>query len=143
MPLMPVFATQIFHGGPHTLGLLMTTSGCGALVGALWLAARRSVIGLGRVIAYAAAAFGVGLVAFSFAPVLLTGQGERSQWARAVGLSLSPRACYNRGRGGSRPPRPARHHGLRSGDRTGAAGPGHVHRRVGRRVRCIPARIAR
>src|SRR5947208_8157186 len=29
--LMPVFATQIFHGGPHTLGLLMTASGCGAL----------------------------------------------------------------------------------------------------------------
>ncbi len=39
--LMPVFATKTFHGGPHTLGLLMTSSGCGALIGALWLAARR------------------------------------------------------------------------------------------------------
>src|SRR5262249_56493638 len=37
--LMPVFATQIFHGGPHTLGFLMTASGCGALLGALWLPA--------------------------------------------------------------------------------------------------------
>ena len=51
--LMPVFATTVFHGGPHTLGILMTSSGCGALLGALWLAQRRSVIGLGRVISVA------------------------------------------------------------------------------------------
>ena len=48
--LMPVFATGVFHGGPHTLGILMTSSGGGALLGALWLAGRRSVIGLGRII---------------------------------------------------------------------------------------------
>ena len=48
--LMPVFAATVFHGGPHTLGFLMGASGCGALVGALWLATRRSVIGLGRII---------------------------------------------------------------------------------------------
>ena len=46
--LMPVFAASVFHGGPHTLGLLMAASGCGALAGALWLASRRSVVGLGR-----------------------------------------------------------------------------------------------
>jgi len=63
--LMPVFATQIFHGGPHTLGFLMTASGCGALLGALWLAARRSVVGLGRVIPMASALFGAGLIAFA------------------------------------------------------------------------------
>jgi MFS family permease len=68
--LMPVFATRVFHGGPHTLGILMTSSGCGALFGALWLAGRRSVIGLGRVIPTAATLFGVGLIAFSFARVL-------------------------------------------------------------------------
>jgi MFS family permease len=64
--LMPVFATQIFHGGPHTLGFLMTASGCGALLGALWLAARRSVVGLGRVIPAATALFGAGLISFAF-----------------------------------------------------------------------------
>ncbi len=64
--LMPVFAATIFHGGPHTLGWLMTASGCGALAGALWLASRRSVLGLGRVIPSASALFGVGLIAFSF-----------------------------------------------------------------------------
>jgi MFS family permease len=69
--LMPVFATQVFHGGPHTLGFLMTASGCGALVGALWLATRKSVVGLGRIIIVASALFGVGLIAFSFSTALL------------------------------------------------------------------------
>jgi MFS family permease len=64
--LMPVFATTVFQGGPHTLGLLMTSSGCGALLGALWLAQRRSVVGLGRVIPTASALFGTGLICFSF-----------------------------------------------------------------------------
>ena len=68
--LMPVFATTVFHGGPHTLGILMTSSGCGALLGALWLAGRRSVVGLGRVIPIAAAVFGAGLIAFSLSPGL-------------------------------------------------------------------------
>jgi MFS family permease len=68
--LMPVFATNVFHGGPHTLGILMTSSGCGALLGALWLAGRRSVIGLGRIIAIASGLFGVGLMTFSFSHVL-------------------------------------------------------------------------
>jgi MFS family permease len=68
--LMPIFTTETFHGGPHTLGLLMTSSGCGALVGALWLAARKTVVGLGRIIAWAGVAFGGGLVAFSFASTL-------------------------------------------------------------------------
>ena len=68
--LMPVFATEVFHGGPHTLGFLMTASGCGALIGALWLATRKSVLGLGRIISIASASFGAGLIAFSFSPVL-------------------------------------------------------------------------
>ncbi len=68
--LMPVFAKTVFQGGPRTLGLLMTSSGCGALLGALWLAQRKSVIGLGRVIPIAGALFGAGLIAFSFTHVL-------------------------------------------------------------------------
>jgi MFS family permease len=68
--MMPVFATTVFQGGPHTLGILMTSSGCGALFGALWLAQRQSVIGLSRVIPMASALFGAGLIAFSFTDVL-------------------------------------------------------------------------
>jgi MFS family permease len=68
--LMPIFAVTVFKGGPRTLGALMTASGCGALLGALWLAQRKSVVGLGRVIPIATAMFGAGLIAFSFMHVL-------------------------------------------------------------------------
>jgi MFS family permease len=64
--LMPAIAANVLHGGPHTLGYLMTASGLGALVGAFYLASRRTVLGLGRVIVTATAAFGAGLVVFSF-----------------------------------------------------------------------------
>ena len=59
--LMPVFASKILHGGPHTLGFLMGAAGVGAII-----AARKSVRGLYRVIPAVAAVFGGGLVAFSF-----------------------------------------------------------------------------
>jgi MFS family permease len=65
MVLMPIMAGRVLHGGPHTLGFLMAASGLGALAGALYLASRASVLGLGRVIAASAAGFGVGLVLFS------------------------------------------------------------------------------
>lgn len=68
--LMPVFANEILHGGPNTLGILMAASGVGALAGALFLAGRKSVLGLGKYIPLTAAAFGAGLVAFSFSRVL-------------------------------------------------------------------------
>jgi len=63
--LMPIFAGRILHGGAHTLGFLMAAIGVGALVGAITLAARRTVLGLGRLIPIAAAGFGAGLMAFS------------------------------------------------------------------------------
>jgi MFS family permease len=68
--LMPAIASKVLHGGPHTLGFLMTASGLGALTGALYLAARPSVVGLARVIVIATAAFGAGLICFSFSHVL-------------------------------------------------------------------------
>jgi len=68
--LMPVIANDVLHGGPNTLGLLMAASGVGALVGAMFLAARKSVLGLGKFIPITAAAFGAGLVAFSFSRVI-------------------------------------------------------------------------
>ena len=64
--LMPVFAATILHGNARTLGILMTSAGVGALVGALLLAARRRVDGLGRVVALACGSFGAALILFSF-----------------------------------------------------------------------------
>jgi MFS family permease len=68
--LMPAIAANLLHGGPHTLGFLMTASGAGALVGALYLASRKSVRGLGNVMFIATGTFGVGLVAFSLSHTL-------------------------------------------------------------------------
>src|SRR5579862_2723599 len=69
--LMPIFAGRILHGGAHTLGFLMAAVGIGALFGAVRLAARRTVRGLGRVIPMTAAGFGASLIAFS---------ASRMQW---------------------------------------------------------------
>jgi len=68
--LMPVFAEKILGGGPNTLGFLMASTGIGALIGALFLASRKTVLGLGRFIPRMAGLFGVGLIAFSFSHVL-------------------------------------------------------------------------
>jgi MFS family permease len=67
--LLPVFAKDILHGGPHTLGFLAGASGLGAVIGAFYLASRESVVGLVRLICVAAAFFGIGLLAFSFSTV--------------------------------------------------------------------------
>ncbi|MFH1079764.1 MAG: MFS transporter [Pseudomonadota bacterium] len=68
--LMPAFARDILHGGSRTLGFLMSAAGAGALVGAIYLAARKSVLGLGRIIPLAAGIFGVGLIFFSLSRIV-------------------------------------------------------------------------
>ncbi|WP_254508850.1 MFS transporter [Anatilimnocola floriformis] len=67
--LMPVFAAELLKGGPYTLGLLSAASGLGALGGALYLASRPSVLGLGRVIIVATTLLGVSLAAFSWSHI--------------------------------------------------------------------------
>jgi MFS family permease len=64
--LMPVFAKDILQGGANTLGYLMGASGIGALTGALYLARRTTVLGLGRVVVAAAVLMGTALICFSF-----------------------------------------------------------------------------
>jgi MFS family permease len=63
--LMPIFASEVLGGGPLALGGLLGAAGVGALAGALTLAARKSVRGLGRVVALSAAVFGSLLMLFS------------------------------------------------------------------------------
>lgn len=69
--LMPIFASSVLHGGAHTLGFLMAAAGLGALAGAITLAMRRSVLGLGRVIVWSASLFGLGLIGFGLSGALL------------------------------------------------------------------------
>jgi len=77
--LMPIFGDALsrtvylpFHhslsaadAGAQTLGFLMGASGVGAFCGALFLASRRTVVGLGKVIALAAGTFGLAILAFA------------------------------------------------------------------------------
>jgi MFS family permease len=69
--LMPVFASQVLHGGPHTLGYLMGASGVGALVSAVSLAVRKSVRGLVTMIQISAVVFGCGLILFGLSRNLI------------------------------------------------------------------------
>jgi MFS family permease len=69
--LMPVFAKEVLQGGPHTLGFLMGAVGVGALCGAFYLASRKSVLGLGKVIVIAASSFGIALIFFSLSATLI------------------------------------------------------------------------
>jgi MFS family permease len=73
--LMPVFASKILKGGPHTLGFLMGAVGVGALISAISLALRKTVVGLGRMIYISTALFGVSLIFFGM---------SRNIWASLV-----------------------------------------------------------
>jgi MFS family permease len=87
--LMPVFAKDILHGNAHTLGFLFGAVGSGALIGAIYLASRKTVLGLGRWIAIATSIFSLGLLFFSFSRniylsvglMLFTGFGMMMQMA--------------------------------------------------------------
>ncbi len=68
--LMPIFARDILKGGPHTLGFLMGAVGTGALVSAISLALRKTVLGLGRMIPISTAALGIGLILFGMSRIL-------------------------------------------------------------------------
>ena len=63
--LMPIFADNILHGGARGLGFLMACAGVGSLAGALTLATRSTIRGLGRIVAASAVVFGVALMGFA------------------------------------------------------------------------------
>lgn len=64
--LMPIFADRILHSGARGLGILMGFSGAGALIGALALAAKSSLRGLGTWVAACSACFGLFLAMFAY-----------------------------------------------------------------------------
>ena len=69
MVLMPIFAAQVLHGGPHTLGFLMGALGVGSLASGISLVLRKSVRGLLKMIPIAAAVFGASLILFGFSAI--------------------------------------------------------------------------
>lgn len=64
--LMPIFAKDILNGGAQALGFLMAAAGIGALSGGIYLASRKSVLGLGKILTFATALFGFGIIIFAF-----------------------------------------------------------------------------
>lgn len=68
--LMPVVSVEILHGDAHTLGLLLSSAGVGALLGGAYMSTRASVLGLGVVVAYAPLLCGVGLIGFALSRML-------------------------------------------------------------------------
>jgi MFS family permease len=68
--LLPVFAGNVLHGGPHTLGWLSGACGVGALVSGLSLVARRSVVGLTSMLRVASLVLGGALILFGLSHTL-------------------------------------------------------------------------
>jgi MFS family permease len=66
MTLMPVLVREVYSGGPDVMGILVGAAGVGAVCGTLFLASRRNVRGLVRVIACASFAAGASLAALSW-----------------------------------------------------------------------------
>jgi MFS family permease len=63
--LLPVFASMILHGGPHTFGFLTGATGLGAFISAVVLALRKSIVGLGKRMAWSSLMLGAGLIVFA------------------------------------------------------------------------------
>lgn len=68
--LVPVIAEQVLKGGAESLGFLMAASGVGALTGGIYLTTRQTILGIGKLIAFAPAILGIGLIAFSLSRFL-------------------------------------------------------------------------
>ena len=69
--LAPVVAKEMLHGNASTFGFLMSAFGSGALIGAVYLLNKKTVLGLGRLIALAASLFGLSLILFSFSHIFV------------------------------------------------------------------------
>ncbi len=64
--LVPAFAKDVLGGDSHTQGFILSSIGAGALMAAIYLAARKSILGLGKVVSIMGVVFGVSLVCVSF-----------------------------------------------------------------------------
>jgi MFS family permease len=77
--IVPIFATKILRGDAHTLGFLMAASGIGALSGAIYMSTRKTVLGLGKIVASAPFIYGTGLIAFAL---------SRAVWLSVLAIAM-------------------------------------------------------
>lgn len=69
--LLPYFAREVYAGGAQTFGFMSASAGAGALLGTLYLASRKTVAGLDRVIGNAVLSAGCALAVFAMSDMLL------------------------------------------------------------------------
>ena len=69
MTFIPAYVKTILRGGSEMLGLLLSCIGVGSFIAALYLAARKSVLGLGKVVMLSGALLGIGLSVMSFVTI--------------------------------------------------------------------------
>ena len=69
MTFIPAYVKTILHGGSEMLGLLLSCIGVGSFIAALYLAARKSVLGLGKVVMLSGVLLGIGLSVMSFVSI--------------------------------------------------------------------------
>ncbi|MDP4210839.1 MAG: MFS transporter [Bacteroidota bacterium] len=70
LTLLPAYTGGVLKGGSNILGFLMSATGAGALLGAIYLASRKSVLGLGKIIVFSSLFFGLFLIGFSLLNIL-------------------------------------------------------------------------
>jgi MFS family permease len=66
--LMPVYVDRVLHGGPHTMGYMLSAAGTGAVIGTAYLAWRPELRGLVAIIGGSAVAAGAALLVFAISP---------------------------------------------------------------------------
>ena len=69
MTFIPAYVKTILHGESEMLGLLLSCIGVGSFVAALYLAARKSVLGLGKVVMLSGVLLGIGLSVMAFVTI--------------------------------------------------------------------------
>lgn len=89
--LMPVFAKDILRGGPQTLGFLMASGGIGAAAATIYLASRKSIVGLGRLIPVSSMVFAVGVILFSLSRILWVSMAVLA--VSGFGMMVNMAAC--------------------------------------------------
>ena len=66
--LLPIFARDVWNGGPAGYGILLSASGAGALVGAFWLASIRNIKHQGKILISSGLVFSLSVIFFAISP---------------------------------------------------------------------------
>jgi predicted MFS family arabinose efflux permease len=87
--MLPAYAGGVLHAGVDAVSLLTSAIGAGAITSGLWLASRRSAVGLCRIVLNGMLWMGLAMVAFGAAPNLAVA----AALALVIGAGMTVRAA--------------------------------------------------